>query len=339
MSGWETTINSGNPEYDRMTVEQYRAQVAAQGMTLQVQPLPTGGFHVRAVPAQQQWNAAPQQQAWNAAPQAAYAGPASSGSPAGYAGPAGMGAAGPAAAGAQPGALTNERVAYLRKVYGLLSAAVACAILSGVAILELGPTEKFKYAGKSIVVPSIVMLMAQSPAIMWGSFGLLFFGTIAAGWVSKVPVVNVIALFAVSILMGVQMAPFIMAAQIFAHVGDTLSTAPVRDAFLLVGAVFGGVTAYVFTTKKDFSYLRAILSMGFLVVFVAAILAAFVGSEIFTLAVCSVGALLAAGFLLWQTSSVLHGDMDDPVGDALVFLVQLRNLFMFLLRILMSSRN
>jgi hypothetical protein len=31
--------------------------------------------------------------------------------------------------------------------------------------------------------------------------------------------------------------------------------------------------------------------------------------------------------------------MDDPVGDALVFVVQLRNLFMFLLRILMSARR
>lgn len=310
MSGWETTINSGNPEYDRMTVEQYRAQVAAQGMTLQVQPLPSGGFHVRAMPAQQQaWNAAPQQQQqqqWGA-PQAAYAGPSSAGAPIGV---------GPTAA-AQPGALTNERIAYLRKVYGLLSAAVACAILSGVAILELTPTTKFKYGGKTHVVPEIVLAMATNPALMWGSFAALFVGTIVAGWVSQVKVVNVIALFGVSILMGVQMAPFIMAAQIFAHVGDTLSTAPVRDAFLLVGAVFGGVTAYVFTTKKDFSYLRAILSMGFLVVFVACILAAFIGSEIFTLAVCSVGALLAAGFLLWQTSSVLHGDMDDPVGDAL----------------------
>jgi FtsH-binding integral membrane protein len=31
--------------------------------------------------------------------------------------------------------------------------------------------------------------------------------------------------------------------------------------------------------------------------------------------------------------------MDDAVGDALALLVQLRNLFMFLLRILMSSRR
>ena len=68
----------------------------------------------------------------------------------------------------------------------------------------------------------------------------------------------------------------------------------------------------------------------------ARILTFVVGSELFTLAVCSVGALLAGLFLLFQTSMILRGDMDDPVGDALVFLVQLRNLFMFLLRILMS---
>ena len=52
------------------------------------------------------------------------------------------------------------------------------------------------------------------------------------------------------------------------------------------------------------------------------------------------GAVLSIGFLLYQTSYIFkHSDMDDPVGDALGLLVQLRNLFMFILRILMSSRR
>lgn len=104
----------------------------------------------------------------------------------------------------------------------------------------------------------------------------------------------------------------------------------------MVGAIFAGITGYVFVSKKDFSYLGALVSMGVLVVMVGCILSFVLGSEIFTLAICSVGALVAGLFLMWQTWWVLKGDMDDAVGDALVFLVQLRNLFMFLLRIFMS---
>ena len=100
-----------------------------------------------------------------------------------------------------------------------------------------------------------------------------------------------------------------------------------RDTFLLVGGIFLSITAYAFISKKDFSYLGATLSMGFVVIFFACILTFVFDSEIFSLAVATAGALLAAGFLLYETSLILKGDMDDPVGDALGLLVQLRNLF------------
>jgi FtsH-binding integral membrane protein len=81
--------------------------------------------------------------------------------------------------------------------------------------------------------------------------------------------------------------------------------------------------------------------MGFWVVFVGCILVAIFGlGEVFSLALCSVGAIVAAGMLLMQTSRIFRESaMDDAVGDCLVLLVQLRNLFMFILRILMSSRR
>ena len=122
--------------------------------------------------------------------------------------------------------------------------------------------------------------------------------------------------------------------------GDTLSASPVRDTFAMVGSIFVGITGYAFVTKKDFSYMRAMLSMGFFVVFTACILAAFVHSEAFSLAVASAGAVLSAGFLLYNTGRILRTSaMDDPVGDALGLIVQLRNLFMFILRIMMSNRR
>jgi modulator of FtsH protease len=175
---------------------------------------------------------------------------------------------------------------------------------------------------------------------MYAAFGLLFVGTLIASAVSKVRVLNVIALFGVAALMGVELAPMVFVAQFYAGLGKTMSAAPVLGAFLVTGAAFAGATGYVFITRKDFSYLSAAASMGFAVVFVGTLIAIFISSEVFTLAICSVGAIVAVLMLLIQTSRIFRSSqMDDAVGDCLALLVQLRNLFMFILRILMSSRR
>lgn len=357
---WETTVNTGNPEYDRQTIEHYRQQAAASGLELQVQPLPTGGFAIKGVP-----RVAPQANAWGAPPAAAqppvsggygapapaptgggYGAPASNAwsQQAAYAGPPQGGYGVPSAVVVRgPGEasldapLTNERVAYLRKVYALLGGAALIAIVAGFLCVTVGPTEAFRTAsGQKVMVPLVVAEMLSNPGLMYGSFAVLFGLTFVASWTSKVKGLNVAMLFLVAAVMGLELAPMVFVAQAFAGLGETMSAAPVRDAFIMTGGTFGAVTLYVFTTKKDFSYLRAVLFMGFWVVLAASILALALGSDVFSLAVASVGALLAAGFLLYQTFWILKKSaMDDAVGDALVFLVQLRNLFMWILSILM----
>jgi len=226
-------------------------------------------------------------------------------------------------------------------VYGLLAISAVFAVgAGGLCTSELLGTETFRLSsGKSIEVPLVVAAMLENPGLEYGAFAVLFVSVFVAGLVSKVKGLNYVALFGVSALMGLELAPMAFVAQVMAGFGDTLSANPVRDSFAMVGAIFVGLTGYVFITRKDFSYLKATLSMGFFVVLVGCILAAVLGSEPFSLAVASVGALLAIGFLLYQTSYIFqHSDMDDPVDDALGLLVQLRNLFMFLLRIFMSRR-
>ena len=241
--------------------------------------------------------------------------------------------------------MSNEKLAYLRKVYAYLTASAAVAILTGFLSITLGGTVKFTAVashGKkaTVLVPALVAAMLNNPGLMYGAFGLLFVATLGASAVSRVKGLNLVALMAVAVLMGIDLAPMVFVAQVFAGMGDTLSASPVRDTFAMVGAIFVGLTGYAFVTKKDFSYLRAMLSMGFFVVFVACILAAFLHSEAFSLAVASAGAVLSAGFLLFNTGRILRSsDMSDPVGDALGLIVQLRNLFMFILRIMMSSRR
>lgn len=238
--------------------------------------------------------------------------------------------------------LSVARVKYLRKVYGLLLACAVLAITAGALTIYAGPTEVIAPrdgSGPAVHAPILVAMMLTRPGLLGLAFAALFFSTVVAGWVSKIPVVNLVALFGVSALMGIQLGPMVFVAQYYANLGATLSDHPVRDTFAMVFSIFAGLTSYVFVTKKDFSYMRASLFMGFWVIFAACILAFFVGSEVLSLAVASAGAVLSAGFLLYQTSHILrNSSMDDAVGDALVLIVQLRNLFMFLLRIFMSRR-
>jgi FtsH-binding integral membrane protein len=226
-------------------------------------------------------------------------------------------------------------------VYGLLAGAAFIAIIAGYLSITVGPTETFSTdGGVPVEVPLICALLLGNPFMRYVLFGILFAATLGASAVSRVRGLNVAALYGVALIMGVQLAPMVFVAQVFAGLGQTMSAAPVRDAFAMVGAVFAGITAYVFVTRKDFSYLGAMLNMGFWVVFSGCILAFVFHSEVFSLAIASVGAILSAGFLLYVTSYIFRkSPMDDAVGDALALLVQLRNLFMFLLRIFMSARD
>ncbi len=337
---WEKRVVTGHPSSDHAEVEQLRAHARSQGMDLHVQPLPQGGLHVRAVPMQPQ-HAPPQQQQQQAgfggfgAPAAGFASTqASYGAvPSG----GGFGNA-PAAAGAS--SMAPERVKYLRKVYGLLAISAVFAFVAGGLAVTVGEVPIPIRGGGTVIAPIIPAFMLLNGSVMWIMFGLLFAGTFLASAVSKVPVLNMVALFGVSAMMGIQLAPMVWVAQFTATAGESMSASPVRDTSLMVGAIFVGLTSYVFVTKRDFSYLKATLSMGFWVVFVACILAAFLQSEVFSLAIASAGAVLSIGFLLYQTNYIMkHSDMDNPVQDALGLLVQLRNLFMFILRILMSSRR
>jgi FtsH-binding integral membrane protein len=253
---------------------------------------------------------------------------------------AGGGVMAGAAAGLDVQPLSQQRVAYLRKVYSLLGAAAFIAVFAGWGSISLGPTVTMTSPeGATVAVPLLVSLMLGNRIVMYAAFGVLFVATLGASAVSKVRVLNVAALMGVALLMGIELAPMAFVSQYYAGVGDTMSANPIRDTMVMVLSVFAGITGYIFITRKDFSWLGSILSMGVMVVFGACLLSFVFHTEVFSLAVASVGALLSIGMLLYVTSYIFrNSEMDDAVGDALALLVQLRNLFMFLLRILMSRR-
>lgn len=122
----------------------------------------------------------------------------------------------------------------------------------------------------------------------------------------------------------------------------TGSYALLGQAAVLTGCVFGGITAYVFTTKKDFSFLRGALSALSMLGIGIAIVSYFLGGFGAGMSlVYSVGwAILLSGWVLYDTSKVLHRRaVDQHVAASVDLLVDFVYLFIYIARILLGSRR
>lgn len=237
--------------------------------------------------------------------------------------------------GALPSASrAEERVSFLKRVYMLFTGSVLfsaigalfalhAGVSSSQATLSIGQAEK--------TLPPLVAFFGQH--YIAGAI-IMFLCVFGAYAVRHVRGLNVLALFGMATMIGIIVAPSVFVAQLAASAGNTLSSAPIRDAFILATLGFAALTGYAFTTKRDFSYLGGALTMGLFVLIGASILNLFFHSSVFGLAIASVSVLAFGGFVLYDTSKILHGTEEDPVSAAIELYLDFLNLFLALLRIL-----
>lgn len=120
---------------------------------------------------------------------------------------------------------------------------------------------------------------------------------------------------------------------------DAYAPGAIRSAALTTLVGFAGLTAVVFTTRKDFSFLGSLLRWGFVLALVAVIAAAIFGFTLGTFfSVAMVG--LAGAAILHDTSNVLHHFSEDSyVAAALELFASIALMFWYVLRLFMSSRD
>jgi modulator of FtsH protease len=109
-------------------------------------------------------------------------------------------------------------------------------------------------------------------------------------------------------------------------------------------AVFLGLSAYVLTTRKDFSFMRGFLVTGLIVVLlcaVALIVASFFGVAIAgaQLAISGAIVLLMSGFILYDTSRIVNGGETNYVVATVSLYLNIYNLFVSLLHILGATSD
>ena len=107
-----------------------------------------------------------------------------------------------------------------------------------------------------------------------------------------------------------------------------------NQAAVLTLSLFAGLSAIVLLTKKDFSFLKSILAVGFFIAIGLIVAGTLFGFDLGLW--FSVGmVVLAAGSILYQTSNMVHKYSEDQyVGASLGLFASLMLLFWYILSIL-----
>jgi modulator of FtsH protease len=100
------------------------------------------------------------------------------------------------------------------------------------------------------------------------------------------------------------------------------------------GAIFMGLSAYALSSRKDFSFMGGFIMVGILVAFLAGLGAIIFQIPALSLAVSAMFVLLMSGFILYQTSAMIHGGEDNYIMATIGLYVTIYNLFTSLLHIL-----
>jgi FtsH-binding integral membrane protein len=120
------------------------------------------------------------------------------------------------------------------------------------------------------------------------------------------------------------------------YIADETAPGVIQSAAVVTLLGFAGLTAIVFVTRKDFSFLRGMMMFGGVLALVAIVSAVIFGFELGTwFSVAMVG--FAGGAILYDTSNVLHHYPEDRyVAASLSLFASVALLFWYVLRLFMS---
>jgi FtsH-binding integral membrane protein len=144
-----------------------------------------------------------------------------------------------------------------------------------------------------------------------------------------VPGINLLALFGFTTLTGVIISPLL-------YIVGRNNPVSILQAGVLTVGIFGGLTAYVFLSNRDFSFLRGMVTVGLIIVLLTGFFnILFVGSLGLGFALAVATLLLFAGFVLYDTSNIIRRyPTNEYVAGALALYLDALNIFLALLRIL-----
>ncbi|XP_021030096.1 protein lifeguard 4 [Mus caroli] len=207
-------------------------------------------------------------------------------------------------------ASVHIRMAFLRKVYSILSLQVLLTTVTSALFLYFQALRTFVHES-----PALIVVFAL------GSLGLVFALTLHR---HRHPL-NLYLLFAFTLSESLAVAAVVTFYDVYL----------VLQAFIMTTAVFLGLTAYTLQSKRDFTKFGAGLLAALWILCLAGFLKLFFYSETVELVLASLGALLFCGFIIYDTHSLMHRlSPEEYVIAAISLYMDVINLFLHLLKFL-----
>lgn len=100
------------------------------------------------------------------------------------------------------------------------------------------------------------------------------------------------------------------------------------------GVIFLGLSGYVLTTRKDFSFMGGFLFIGLIVIVLASLANIFFQIAAMQLALSAMSILLFSGYILYDTSKIIHGGETNYVMATVSLFLDIYIIFMNLLHLL-----
>ena len=216
----------------------------------------------------------------------------------------------------------SERAAFYRKTYTHVALAILAFILVETALFRLIP-------------PYFIEDMFAAPFIAFFEVGILLLGSfMATKWSHSLNKnTQYLGLGFYVLLESIIFLPLIYMA--LAYVG----TEVLWQAAIITLSLFAGLTAVVFMTRLDFSFLKSVLIIGGFLSLGLIVAGALFGFELglwFSIGMV----VLAAGGILYETYGIKNEyTTDQYVGAALQLFASVMLLFWYVLRILLSRKN
>jgi modulator of FtsH protease len=209
----------------------------------------------------------------------------------------------------QSAAISTNKV--VKNTYMLLSMTLAFAALTAGVSMSL-----------NLPHPGLIITLV-------GYFGLLFLTT-----KFRDSGLGLLFVFGLTGFMGYTLGPILNA-----YLALPNGSQVVMMAMGGTAAIFLALSAYVMTTRKDFSFMGGFLMVGILVAFLAGLGAIFFEMPGLSLAVSAMFVLLMSGLILYETSNIIHGGETNYIMATVTLFVSIFNLFTSLLHLLGFASN
>jgi modulator of FtsH protease len=143
---------------------------------------------------------------------------------------------------------------------------------------------------------------------------------------------GIIAIFGFTGLLGYGLGPML---NTILH-GFSNGSQLIMSSLGLTGAIFLSLSAYVMTTQKDFSFMAGFLFVALILACLASLVGIFFPIPMFQLILSSFMVLLFSGFILYDTSRIIHDGERNYIMATMSLYLNIYNLFINLLMIITS---